>query len=64
MCLHVGVCLGPLHSRMLESFTPPGLLYSVDDVREGVSKRWDGELWYLLIGLSNMLVPQINMFVL
>jgi hypothetical protein len=64
MCLHIGMLLGPLHSRMLESLTPPGLLYFIDDVREGVSKRCDVQLWYLLISVSNMLVPQINMFVL
>jgi hypothetical protein len=37
---------------MLESFTPPTLLYSVNDIREGVLKSCGGEPRYLMISVT------------
>jgi hypothetical protein len=51
MCLHAGMLLYSLQSRMLESFAPPKLLCYVHN-REGVLKSCDGELGYLLISVT------------
>ena len=52
MCMLVFVCLKHVPAYLVGSCTPPRLLYSFDYIREGVLKRCDGELRYLLISVT------------